>query len=86
MQPCLMQKKLTYSFRNNVSKIPVRNLRRVKIRGKWEKNFRTSQNQLAKNISKDIMKEGIIENMSPFFFSNQTNYTTADSKNKYDGW
>ena len=32
------------------------------------------------------MKEGIIENMSPFFFSNQTNYTTADSKNKYDGW
>ena len=23
MQPCLMQKKLTYSFRNNVSKFPV---------------------------------------------------------------
>ena len=60
-------KKLTYSFRNNVSKIPVRNLRRVKIRGKWEKNFRTSQNQLANSILKDIMK-GLIENMSPFFF------------------
>ena len=83
MQPCLMQKKLTYSFRNNVSKIPVRNLRRVKIRGKWEKNFRTSQNQLANSILKDIMK-GLIENISPFFFSNQT--ANADSKNKYDGW
>ena len=62
-----MQKKLTYSFRNNVSKFPVQNLRRVKIRGKWEKNFRTSQNQLANSILKDIMK-GLIENMSPFFF------------------
>ena len=62
-----MQKKLTYSFRNNVSKIPVRNLRRVKIRGKWKKNFRTSQNQLANSILKDIMK-GLIENISPFYF------------------
>ena len=60
-------KKLTYSFRNNVSKFPVQNLRRVKIRGKQEKNFRTYRNQLANNILKYIMK-GLIENISPFFF------------------